>query len=600
MAVAGTEVVGLRTARQDEADALSELALRSKAYWGYDAAFLAACQEDLRLRPQEMAVRRVRVAECAGRVLGFATLEGDPPDGELGMLFVEPDTIGGGVGRLLYDNVLDDAGRLGFSRLTIASDPYAEGFYLAMGAERDGDAPPSTAGALPRLVAWPRRPEPSWVGAWTGGRRVVLVGNVAEFNAQFGATPAAGPDHYSCLALFGSPQPAAVILPEEVDEFWLPELARELGWAEVRVYSGIAENGQTSEAIRTRPEILEHVRSSGSAVLPWGRTPEFERIMPSPEGVLNAVRRYESKAGSHALFCAISPGHPGITVPTQRPITSRRALARELASNTPIVLKSDYGVGGSGTLIVTAGTGRVRALARRWAHEGVLLEEYVHGSGPYRNPTFDAVIGAAGEVHPVGVGLMRIDGTSYLGVTVGPGVLPDALVETATGFGVAVGRALAADGYRGWYDVDFVTDQQGRLAPTETNLRLTGPAVAFTIQTRLDRLRGGRHLVRTLDHLRLGARLRQAPLRTHLERLASECQSLGATLLVTIPTAAFDPVPHVGVAIAARTAHAVDQAEAVVRAANQELGEIFSDLDVSSSARSAWWPRRRRPRPQRP
>jgi hypothetical protein len=227
----------------------------------------------------------------------------------------------------------------------------------------------------------------------------------------------------------------------------------------------------------------------------------------------------------------------------------------------------------------------------------VLLEEYVEGSGAYRDPTFDAVIDAGGEVHPVGVGLMHVDGTSYRGVTVGPGVLPDPLTRTAIEFGTAVGRALADDGYRGWYDVDFVTDRSARLAPTEINLRLTGPAVAFHIQAALDRLRGGGHIVRTLDRLPLGARLPARALREHVTRTVQSCRTLGATLLVTIPTAAFDPVPYLGVAIAARTSRTLEEAEATVRAANTALGEMFGDLEVSPD--DARVPRRRRARPRR-
>ncbi|MES4908668.1 MULTISPECIES: GNAT family N-acetyltransferase [unclassified Streptomyces] len=147
----------LRAGREDEAEALSELALRSKGHWGYDEAFLAACREELRLRPGEVAARRTTVAEQGGRILGFATLEGDGPEGELGMLFVDPDAIGGGVGRLLYRHVLREAGRLGFTRLTIEADPNAESFYLAMGAQRVGDAPSGSIPdrALPLLAAWP-------------------------------------------------------------------------------------------------------------------------------------------------------------------------------------------------------------------------------------------------------------------------------------------------------------------------------------------------------------------------------------------------------------------------------------------------------------
>jgi hypothetical protein len=39
--------VRIRPARPDEAGAISALALRSKGHWGYDAAFLAACRENL-------------------------------------------------------------------------------------------------------------------------------------------------------------------------------------------------------------------------------------------------------------------------------------------------------------------------------------------------------------------------------------------------------------------------------------------------------------------------------------------------------------------------------------------------------------------------
>ncbi|MDX3227991.1 GNAT family N-acetyltransferase [Streptomyces sp. ME19-01-6] len=156
-AAAGPASRRLRAGREDEAGTLSELALRSKGHWGYDEAFLAACREELRLRPGEVAARRTTVAEQDGRVLGFATLEGDGPEGELGMLFVAPDAIGRGVGRLLYRHVLREAGRLGFTRLTIEADPHAESFYLAMGAQRVGDAPSGSipGRALPLLAAWP-------------------------------------------------------------------------------------------------------------------------------------------------------------------------------------------------------------------------------------------------------------------------------------------------------------------------------------------------------------------------------------------------------------------------------------------------------------
>jgi len=75
--------VALRPARADEAPALSELALRSKAHWGYDDAFLEACRAELTVRPEHVAASRVVVATSAARVVGFSILLGGPPRADL-------------------------------------------------------------------------------------------------------------------------------------------------------------------------------------------------------------------------------------------------------------------------------------------------------------------------------------------------------------------------------------------------------------------------------------------------------------------------------------------------------------------------------------
>ncbi|MER5358960.1 GNAT family N-acetyltransferase [Streptomyces sp. NPDC002785] len=136
----------VRPAQRAEAAALTEIALASKAHWGYDEAFLAACRDELTLHPADIERHRTTVAEEDGRVLGFTTLEGAPPQGVLGMMFVAPDALGRGIGRLLFEHTMTEARRLGFVRLTIDADPNAEPFYLAMGAVRVGATP---SGSIP-------------------------------------------------------------------------------------------------------------------------------------------------------------------------------------------------------------------------------------------------------------------------------------------------------------------------------------------------------------------------------------------------------------------------------------------------------------------
>nr|WP_232328507.1 GNAT family N-acetyltransferase [Kibdelosporangium sp. MJ126-NF4]CEL22851.1 FIG01201438: hypothetical protein [Kibdelosporangium sp. MJ126-NF4]CTQ89991.1 FIG01201438: hypothetical protein [Kibdelosporangium sp. MJ126-NF4] len=139
----------MRAARPDEAATLGELALRSKAHWGYDQAFLAACRAEFAYTPQDLARRRFVVAEQGQRLLGMYSIDGRAPEGELGNLWLEPDVIGQGLGRRLWQHALDTARAEGFTVLRIDADPNAEGFYQAMGAVKVGEVP---SGSIPGRV----------------------------------------------------------------------------------------------------------------------------------------------------------------------------------------------------------------------------------------------------------------------------------------------------------------------------------------------------------------------------------------------------------------------------------------------------------------
>ncbi|HEV2913803.1 MAG TPA: GNAT family N-acetyltransferase [Pyrinomonadaceae bacterium] len=128
----------IRQAIPSEAELLTELALRSKGHWGYDAEFLRDCRIDLTLAPEYIASVPVFVIEDRGWIAGFYSLDGQGAEVELMHLFVEPRAIGRGFGRLLFQHAVETARRLGFERLVIGSDPFALEFYESMGAQRVG------------------------------------------------------------------------------------------------------------------------------------------------------------------------------------------------------------------------------------------------------------------------------------------------------------------------------------------------------------------------------------------------------------------------------------------------------------------------------
>lgn len=139
----------------EELPALSELCLRSKAVWGYDAVFMAACRRELSFDPDDLKTSRIAVAARGDDVLGVAQVRMIAADeADLVKLFVEPAAMRGGVGQALFAWARDAARALGASRMVIEADPEAVPFYRRLGARDAGLAPSgSIAGRmLPKLV----------------------------------------------------------------------------------------------------------------------------------------------------------------------------------------------------------------------------------------------------------------------------------------------------------------------------------------------------------------------------------------------------------------------------------------------------------------
>jgi GNAT superfamily N-acetyltransferase len=147
----------IRPAAASEAAELTALVMRSKAYRGYTAEFLRQATPELTVSEQDIAEGKVSVAELDERPVGISVLDlAEPP--ELAALFVEPDVIGTGVGRALLAHELERARAAGVDSVLIESDPNAEPFYRAHGAEPIGARTSPTTGRQLTLLR-PRVPK---------------------------------------------------------------------------------------------------------------------------------------------------------------------------------------------------------------------------------------------------------------------------------------------------------------------------------------------------------------------------------------------------------------------------------------------------------
>jgi GNAT superfamily N-acetyltransferase len=132
------EGVSIRPARLDELPFLDELMLRSKSYWldgqGADAPAVPPT-----LTAADITIRHATAAEKDGVPIGFYTLNEHEDYLGIELLFVDLPFIGTGIGRLLWNHLVEQAVALGADTLGVGAEPRAEGFYLRMGMVSHGE-----------------------------------------------------------------------------------------------------------------------------------------------------------------------------------------------------------------------------------------------------------------------------------------------------------------------------------------------------------------------------------------------------------------------------------------------------------------------------
>ena len=142
----------IRRATGDDADALTDLAHRAKAHWGYPASWMRQWDPQLTIIPGYLEAHDVWLAERDGVIVGMCALEDRGARWNLEHVWVEPAAHGGGIGRALVMEALAEARRRHPGVVELLADPYASGFYERLGARRAGDVPAPMPGARNRTL----------------------------------------------------------------------------------------------------------------------------------------------------------------------------------------------------------------------------------------------------------------------------------------------------------------------------------------------------------------------------------------------------------------------------------------------------------------
>ncbi len=415
--------------------------------------------------------------------------------------------------------------------------------------------------------------------------RAIVVSNVTEFNqrnVRGRYTPFEWEtwrqigDELADMGAFWGGHEKVLVTPRGTDRRWLGDTADALGWSiellEPRPMTGrLLDDALLDTTFMAR---LADLFAEPTTLEAWGATPSLLRFkavlramgvdvradVPRADA-LWSVTYLDSKLALNDLAMELAD----LRVPNAQTAVSFEHLLGLVRARTsggePFVVKSNVSVGGYAMLPILArdpsAADRVlNDLSAAMAEEPLfregpfVLQDWVPSDPQVLRPTFDGIVRALDDVEEVGVGGMLMDqGCRYRGVVVGDVPLPQDVQLAAARTGIAVGRAAAQIGFRGWYDVDFVLSDGGDLYATEINARRTSPAHAFALLDHWRRVDATIRCVLADDHLPVESGSSWAEMRPEFDAL----EGLGVRCVATIVRTLDSDPPTVGVAIGAPT-----------------------------------------------
>lgn len=129
----------IRRAEPLECEILTKIAVNSEAFWGYDQAFMDKFSSLYRITEDAICYYPTFALEIDGDVCGFYSFVFDKEEIVLEHFFIEPNSIGMGYGRILWNHLLGQCRALGIRQFSLVTSPQAQGFYAKRGAVFAGE-----------------------------------------------------------------------------------------------------------------------------------------------------------------------------------------------------------------------------------------------------------------------------------------------------------------------------------------------------------------------------------------------------------------------------------------------------------------------------
>lgn len=147
-------MINIRCANPEDSKSLTELAIRSEAYWGYDDNFMDKFKTLYKVSEEFIINNPTYIMEEDGEIIGFYSILIEESQRSLEYFFIEPKFIGKGYGKLLWQHVIKSCDTLKIKEFIIVTSPQAQAFYTKLGAKLQGEVESLVAKGrmIPQLI----------------------------------------------------------------------------------------------------------------------------------------------------------------------------------------------------------------------------------------------------------------------------------------------------------------------------------------------------------------------------------------------------------------------------------------------------------------
>ena len=129
----------IEKANSQDHEILTKITKKSKAYWGYSDEQIATWSEFLTITSIYIETESVYKLTLKNKIAGYYSfLSEDEKTVKLDNLFVLPEYIGKGFGRLLMEHFLLQISKTNADKIILNSEPNAEQFYAKLGFVKTG------------------------------------------------------------------------------------------------------------------------------------------------------------------------------------------------------------------------------------------------------------------------------------------------------------------------------------------------------------------------------------------------------------------------------------------------------------------------------